>query len=61
MANNGLGLLGTIAVVFIILKLVGVLTWGWIWVLSPIWFGIIISLIIIIIVLILGGKITRTK
>ena len=30
-----MGLLEVILVVFIILKLVGVITWSWFWVLSP--------------------------
>lgn len=29
-------------IVFIVLKLVGVINWSWIWVLSPLWIGWII-------------------
>ena len=35
-----LGSLGTVAIVFIILKLTGTITWPWLWVLSPIWIGL---------------------
>lgn len=28
---------GTLAVIFIVLKLVGVIHWSWLWVLCPIW------------------------
>ena len=35
-----LGSFGTVAIVFIILKLTGTITWPWIWVLSPIWIGL---------------------
>lgn len=27
----------TLAILFIVLKLIGVLAWSWLWVLSPIW------------------------
>lgn len=32
-------------VVFIVLKLCGVITWSWLWVLSPIWISIILLFI----------------
>lgn len=32
-----LGLPAVLAVVFIVLKLVGVIAWPWIWVLAPLW------------------------
>ena len=35
-------------VVFIVLKLVGVIHWSWIWVLSPLWISLIIAVIIIV-------------
>lgn len=34
---QGWGILAGAAVVFIILKLTGVTSWGWVWVLSPLW------------------------
>ena len=34
-----------IAVVFIVLKLTGVIGWSWWWVLSPLWIGLVISVI----------------
>lgn len=35
-------------VVFIVLKLVGVIHWSWIWVLSPLWISLIIAVVIIV-------------
>jgi len=35
--SGGLGLIGVLVVVFIVLKLVGVIAWSWVWVLSPLW------------------------
>jgi len=33
----GMGCVGVLTVVFIILKLLGKITWSWWWILSPIW------------------------
>lgn len=35
-----------IAAVFIVLKLTGVISWGWLWVLSPIWLPVVMLLIV---------------
>lgn len=45
--NNGIGIVGCLQVVFIVLKLCKVINWSWLWVLSPLWISISISLIII--------------
>ena len=55
----GLGTLLTIA--FIILKLCGVITWSWFWVLSPLIFTIALTLIATVIVLILVVRFNRTS
>ena len=34
-SSSGLGLSGVLTVVFVVLKLVGVISWSWWWVLSP--------------------------
>lgn len=34
--NNGIGFLSLLSIIFIVLKLVGVISWSWWWVLSPI-------------------------
>ena len=36
-SSGGIGFGGLLTIVFIVLKLVGVITWSWWWVLSPIW------------------------
>ena len=48
-----------LTIVFIVLKLCGVITWSWVWVLSPIWISLVIALIIIIGLFILNKKIER--
>ena len=53
MSNNnssgGIGFFGILTIVFIILKLCKVISWSWLWVLSPIWIGAIIVVALIII------------
>lgn len=38
-----------LTIVFIVLKLLGKIKWSWIWVLSPMWISLIVSIIIIVI------------
>lgn len=35
--SGGIGFFGALALLFIGLKLGGVITWSWVWVLSPLW------------------------
>ena len=37
-----IGLGGILGIVFIVLRLVGVIDWSWLWVLSPFWISVII-------------------
>ena len=46
-------ILELLLVVFIVLKLTGVITWSWWWVLSPLWIPLAVGLIVTIIFLIL--------
>ena len=52
--SSGIGFAGLLTIVFITLKLLGKITWSWLWVLSPIWISIGIALTILIIILIIG-------
>ena len=38
--NGGIGFTGLLTIVFVALKLLGVITWSWWWVLSPIWISV---------------------
>lgn len=49
--SGGIGFFGVLGIVFIILKLCGVIDWAWWIVLSPIWGSIALSLLIFIIIL----------
>lgn len=44
--SNGLTLADVLLVVFIILKLCGVINWSWWWVLSPIWISMIMAFVV---------------
>ena len=45
---RGMGFTSVLALIFIVLKLCNVITWSWLWVLSPIWISWIIAIAIII-------------
>ena len=47
-SSSGTGFFGVLQIVFVVLKLVGAIDWSWWWVLSPIWIGLIIDLLIMI-------------
>lgn len=49
MKENGIGFTGVLTIVFIILKLCNVISWSWLWVLSPMWISLAICIIVIII------------
>ena len=47
-SSGGLGLAGVLTIVFVVLKLVGVIDWKWIWVLCPLWIDLILTVLLII-------------
>lgn len=47
-SSSGLGLLDVLAVIFIVLKLLGVIGWSWVWVLCPLWIQLVILAVILI-------------
>lgn len=53
-ANGGVGFCGLLTIVFIVLKLLGYISWSWLWVLSPLWISFTIALIFIIIAIIIS-------
>lgn len=48
--NSGIGFVGLLTIAFIVLKLLGIITWSWVWVLSPIWIDAILVIILLAIV-----------
>ena len=53
---GSVGIAGTLTIVFTVLKLCGLIAWPWTWVLSPLWISAIFWVILVIIVLLIGGK-----
>ena len=47
-ASGGIGFVGLLTIAFIVLKLVGVITWSWVWVLSPLWISAVITIAFIV-------------
>ena len=45
--TTGLGFADVLTIVFIVLKLTGVINWSWWWVLSPVWIGVIIIAVVL--------------
>lgn len=46
---RGVSFEGALTIAFIVLKLLGKITWKWIWVLAPIWIDILLAIILLII------------
>ena len=47
-SSSGIVFFGLLAILFIALKLTGVIAWSWWWVFSPIWIPLVIVLLILI-------------
>ena len=41
-----LSVLAILGIIFVTLKLCGVIAWSWLWVLAPFWVGIVVSLVV---------------
>jgi hypothetical protein len=53
--SGGMGFLGVLGIVFVVLKLTGLISWPWVWVLSPYWITALLLIIVVVLVL-LGRK-----
>lgn len=49
--GGGLGISSVLQVIFLVLKLCGLIDWPWIWVLSPLWISLGLVAIVFIVVL----------
>ena len=52
--SGGVGFTGLLTIVFITLKLLGVIDWSWLWVLSPIWITAILVVLVLVITLVIA-------
>lgn len=55
-SSSGIGFVGLLTIVFIVLKLLGKITWSWWWVLSPLWIsaGLVFLVLLGILILVLA-------
>lgn len=58
-STGGFSLGTVLTIIFIVLKLVGVITWPWIWVLAPLWIGVALFLVVFIIMLLFAGIVSK--
>ena len=47
-SSSGIGFCGLLTVVFVTLKLIGKISWSWLWVLSPLWIPTITVILILL-------------
>ena len=45
--SGGVGFVGLLTIAFVVLKLTGVISWSWWWILSPVWITALVSAAII--------------
>ncbi len=53
-ANGGIGFTGGLQILFVALKLTGVINWSWLWVLSPIWISSALVVVAVVILVLLS-------
>ena len=60
-SSGGIGFTGLLTIVFVTLKLCGVIEWSWWWVLSPVWISVGLLLLIIAVSLLILGAASALK
>lgn len=58
-SSGGIGIGTLLAIVFTVLKLCGVISWSWVWVLCPVWIPLGLVLILLVIAFVIGLSINR--
>lgn len=56
-SSGGIGFVGLLTIVFITLKLTNVIAWNWWWVLSPLWIGGAVAIVVLLVVAAVFGLI----
>lgn len=49
-SSGGIGFLGVLTIAFVVLKLVGIITWSWWWVLAPLWIPAALAVLVLAVV-----------
>lgn len=55
-SSGGIGFTGLLQIAFIVLKLCKVITWSWLWVLSPLWISAVLVLTLTVILEVLNAQ-----
>mgnify|MGYP001028216660 FL=1 len=58
--RSGIDFISTLTLIFIVLKATGLISWSWLWVLSPIWLTFLFFAVIFSAIL-AGGRIVKGK
>lgn len=48
--SGGIGISGFLTIIFVIAKILGLVTWSWWWVLSPLWISALLGISILVVV-----------
>ena len=54
--SGGIGFFGLLTILFIGLKLTGYITWSWWWVLSPLWIGLALAVVLIAVFAVIASR-----
>ena len=57
LSSSGIGITGVLGIVFVVLKLVGVIDWSWWWVLSPFWIHLAFVLVVLAMIALVAGAV----
>lgn len=55
-SSSGIGICGVLTIVFVVLKLIGVINWSWLWVLCPLWINLLLTIIVAVIIVIINKR-----
>ena len=58
--RGGMGFISVLTLIFVVLKLTGLIDWSWVWVLSPVWISGLLFVSAFAIILI-GGRIKKGR
>lgn len=47
--RGGIGFCGLLTIAFIVLKLCKIITWSWVWVLSPLWISFVLIVLFVLV------------
>ena len=50
-SSGGIGFVGMLTILFIALKLKGIISWSWLWVLAPVWIAASVGIVFILFML----------